>query len=103
MREANDLAECVHEVLREVIDPEIGINIVDVGLVYDVSIDEAGIARITMTTTTKGCPATSYLKDGAREAARSVAGVQGVEVQITYDPPWTPGMMSDVANNLLGF
>lgn len=102
MSDANHLAQSVREALREVIDPELGCNIVDVGLVYDISIDEGGIARITMTTTTKGCPATNYLKEGAGEAAQSVAGVQGVDVQLTYDPPWSLNMMSDVANDILG-
>ena len=103
MSEANDLVQSVREALRDVIDPELGMNIMDVGLVYDISIDEEAIARITMTTTTKGCPATNYLKEGAGEAAQSVAGVKGVDVQLTYDPPWSPDMMSDVANNLLEY
>lgn len=102
MNGANDLTQRVREALREVIDPELGFNIVDIGLVYDISIDEGGIARITMTTTTKGCPATSYLKEGAGAAAQSVAGVQGADVRLTYDPPWSPDMMSEVAGGILG-
>ncbi|WP_296709301.1 metal-sulfur cluster assembly factor [Rhodoblastus sp.] len=102
MSEANDLVQGVREALREVIDPEIGFNIVDIGLIYDISVDEGGIVRITMTTTTKGCPATNYLWEGAGEAAQSVAGVQGVDVLLTYDPPWSPDMMSAVANDILG-
>ncbi|MCS3725332.1 metal-sulfur cluster assembly factor [Bradyrhizobium betae] len=102
MTDASGLVERVRAALREVIDPEIGFNIVDIGLVYDVAIEEDGVARISMTTTTKGCPATNYLRDGAGEAAQSVAGVHWADVQLTYDPPWTPEMMSPAAKNYLG-
>ena len=97
-----DLVERVRTALREVIDPEIGFNIVDLGLVYDVAVAEDGVARISMTTTTMGCPATNFLKDGAGEAAQSVAGVRLVDVQLTYDPPWGPDMMTQAAKDYLG-
>lgn len=83
----------VTDALRLVIDPELGRNIVDLGLVYDVGIEAGGVAAITMTTTTRGCPATNYLRDGATQAAASVAGIESVDVTLTYDPPWTPQMM----------
>jgi metal-sulfur cluster biosynthetic enzyme len=102
MRDADALAERVREALREVIDPEIGFNIVDIGLVYQIAIEDGGIARVTMTTTTRGCPATSYLRDGAGEAAQSVEGVEWADVKLTYDPPWTSEMMSSVAKDYLG-
>jgi metal-sulfur cluster biosynthetic enzyme len=102
MSAANDLVERVREALREVIDPEIGFNIVDIGLVYDIAIEASGVARIIMTTTTRGCPATNYLRDGTGEAAQSVDGVQWAEVRLIYDPPWTPEMMSRVAKEHLG-
>lgn len=102
MSDANTLVEKIREALREVIDPEIGFNIVDIGLVYDIAIEDDGIARVTMTTTTRGCPATNYLRDGAGEAAQSVGGVHWADVRLTYDPPWTPEMMSRVAKEYLG-
>jgi len=102
MSDANDLVERVRDALREVIDPEIGFNILDIGLVYDIAIEEGGVARIIMTTTTRGCPATNYLRDGAGEAAQSVDGVHWAEVRLTYDPSWTPEMMSRVAKEHLG-
>jgi metal-sulfur cluster biosynthetic enzyme len=102
MRDADALAERVREALREVIDPEIGFNIVDIGLVYQIAIEDGGIARVTMTTTTRGCPATSYLRDGAGEAAQSVEGVEWADVKLTCDPPWTSEMMSSVAKDYLG-
>lgn len=102
MSDLDDLAERVREALRRVIDPEIGFNIVDIGLIYDIVIEEGGCARITMTTTTMGCPATDYLRDGAGEAAQNVEGVRGADVTLTYDPHWTPDMMSPVAKEYLG-
>lgn len=96
------LVELVKDALRLVIDPELGYNILDLGLIYDVAIDEDGTARITMTTTTRGCPATGYLADGAEDAAASVAGVKLVDVHLTYDPPWTPARMSAEAKRHLG-
>ncbi len=102
MSDENVLGQRVREALRDVIDPEIGFNIVDIGLVYDIAIEDGGIARVTMTTTTRGCPATNYLRDGAGEAAQSVDGVEWVDVRLTYDPPWMPEMMSRVAKDYLG-
>jgi metal-sulfur cluster biosynthetic enzyme len=97
-----DLAERIREALRQVIDPELGYNIVDLGLVYDVAVEEGGVVCVTMTTTTPGCPATSYLKGGAGERASSVPGVELVDVKITYEPRWTPEMMSQEAKTHLG-
>ncbi|MDE2379948.1 metal-sulfur cluster assembly factor [Bradyrhizobium sp.] len=102
MTDDSDLVERVRTALRTVIDPEIGLDIVEIGLVYDIAVEEEDVVRISMTTTTMGCPATSYLRDGAGEAAQSVAGVHAVDVQLTYDPPWTPDMMSADARNYLG-
>lgn len=102
MSEANDLVERVRAALREVIDPEIGFNIVDIGLIYDIAIEPDGVALVTMTTTTRGCPATDYLTNGACEAAQAVADVQGADVVLTYDPPWTPDMMTPAAKEYLG-
>jgi metal-sulfur cluster biosynthetic enzyme len=99
---AENLAERIREALRRVIDPELGYNIVDLGLVYDVDVADGGGAVVTMTTTTRGCPATSYLKDGARDAAWSVPAVEFVDVKLTYEPPWTPQMMSAEAKRHLG-
>jgi metal-sulfur cluster biosynthetic enzyme len=93
--------EKVEEALRLVIDPELGYNIVDLGLVYAVLVN-AGVVNIVMTTTTRGCPATNYLKEGARDAAWSVPGVESVDVVLTYDPPWEPEKMSPAAKAHLG-
>ncbi|MGN6145957.1 MAG: metal-sulfur cluster assembly factor [Mesorhizobium sp.] len=94
--------EKVIEALRLVIDPELGYNIVDLGLVYAVLVNDGGVVNIVMTTTTRGCPATNYLKEGARDAAWSVPGVEFVDVALTYEPPWEPEKMSPAAKTHLG-
>ena len=99
---AEDLVERIKDALRLVIDPELGYNIVDLGLIYRVAVEDGGVARITMTTTTRGCPATGYLKDGARDATWAVPAVEFVEVELTYEPLWTPEMMSAEAKEHLG-
>ncbi len=97
-----DAVEPVREALRRVIDPELGWNIVDLGLVYEVAVEEGGVVHITMTTTTPGCPATNYLKRGAGEAASDVPGIEFVDVQLTYEPRWMPEMMSPEAKAHFG-
>lgn len=99
---AADLADKITDALRLVIDPELGYNIVDLGLVYDVVVGPGGAARVTMTTTTRGCPATNYLKQGAHESASSVLGIESVDVELSYEPPWTPQMMSAAAKQHFG-
>lgn len=98
-----DLVGRIREALRIVIDPELGHNIVDLGFIYDIAIEEGGIARITMTTTTKGCPATGFLREGVSNSAWSVPGVEFVDVKLSYDPPWTSQMISPEAKADLGF
>lgn len=92
----------IENALRLVIDPELGCNIVDLGLVYVIAVGDRGDARILMTTTTRGCPASSYLKEGVQQAAGGVPGVASVEVTLTYDPAWTPEMMKPGAREHLG-
>ncbi len=94
--------ERAREALRTVIDPELGYNIVDLGLIYEVSIDDAGMAHVLMTTTTRGCPATSYLQEGARESVAQLPGIVGVEVVMTHDPEWSPQKMTPEARRYLG-
>lgn len=100
--EEHPLAARVREALRQVIDPELGCNIVDLGLVYDIAVTGDGVVSITMTTTTTGCPATGYLVEGTRECTAGVDGVGGVEVHLTYEPEWSHELMSSEAKALLG-
>lgn len=97
----NGIGDEVREALRGVIDPELGENVVDLGLIYSLAVAD-GVARIEMTTTTKGCPATSYLKQAVEAAAWEVPGIDFAEVTLTYEPPWTPEMMSAAARSSLG-
>lgn len=81
--------EQITEALREVFDPELGMSVVDLGLIYDVAID-AGRVRITMTLTTQGCPLHDSMTEWVRQAVGRIPGVEDVVVVIVFDPPWTP-------------
>ena len=96
------LTGLIHYALRQVIDPELGYNIYDLGLIYDVDIDDGGAVRLLMTTTTPGCPATAYLKGGADQAVSSVSGVESVYVELTHEPRWSPALMSAEAKAHFG-
>lgn len=85
----DDLQQAVTAALRQVVDPETGHDIVSMGLVYGVTIQGAN-ASITMTTTTRGCPLSEMLRQGAEAAVLGVTGVTQASVALTWDPPWTP-------------
>ncbi len=96
------LIEQVKQALRTVVDPELGFNIFDLGLIYEVTADTTGTVHVQMTTTTRGCPATGYLQEGACNAVKQISQVVAVEVDLVYDPPWTPEKMSPAAKLHLG-
>lgn len=98
----DQITERIREALRVVIDPELGENIVDLGFVYDIAVSD-GAARIMITATTPGCPATSFLKEGARVAAAAVSGVVSADVAMTFEPPWTPSRIEPAVRASLGF
>ena len=89
--------------LKDVYDPEIPVNIYDLGLVYNVDVDENNKANIIMTLTSPGCPVADMLVDDVRQAALAVDNVQEVEVELTFDPPWDKSMLSEEARIELGF
>lgn len=89
------------ERLRTVVDPEIGVNIVDLGLVYECDA-HAGVAHVLMTTTTPACPIGSFLEDGIRWALLDVPGIVDVEVELTHEPAWSPALMTPDARRRLG-
>lgn len=82
-------AERVTQALRTVFDPELGLSVVELGLVYGIEI-EGGIVRVTMTLTSPGCPIRDVMPGWVREAVMSIPGVERVDVALTFDPPWTP-------------
>ena len=101
---ADFTAEQARDNLKNVYDPEIGINIVDLGLVYDIGLSGEGAVAIRMTLTTPGCPLGRYLADSVTGTLRDVPGVTGVDVRVVWDPPWDPdAMMSDWAKDQLGW
>lgn len=86
--------EQILDALRQVIDPELGCNIVDLGLVYSLQIAD-GKVRVTMTLTTPGCPMHESISQGAQTAVLGLEGVTDVEVELVWDPPWGPFMMTE--------
>ncbi len=95
-------AEQVREALKECFDPEIPVNIVDLGLIYNVEITPTQEAVITMTLTTPGCGMAYQIAMGAKAKAMSVAGVKDAKVTVVWEPKWTPEMMSEAAKKKLG-
>ena len=85
--------EQVTEALREVFDPELGMSVVDLGLIYDVRID-GGRIGITMTLTAEGCPLHDAMSEWVRQSVGTIPGVEEVAVAITFDPPWTPDRLT---------
>ncbi|HET9107796.1 MAG TPA: metal-sulfur cluster assembly factor [Steroidobacteraceae bacterium] len=102
MQDASSLTrEYVLDALREVIDPELGYNIVDLGLIYDLEV-ERGVIRALITMTTPGCPAQDYILSGVYERTRSLPGAPQVEIDLIWDPPWSPQKMTPVAKAHFG-
>ena len=95
-------AEDVQEVLRDVIDPELGLDFVELGLIYDVEI-EGGNVKITYTLTTPACPIGPQVSEQIEEYVSELDGVEQVEPVMTFSPPWTPERMSEDAKFALGF
>jgi len=92
-----ELIDKVWSALEEVHDPEVGVNIVDLGLVYDVQADEQQQVAIKLTMTTPHCPLQGMIVDQVADKVRQIPGVKDVQVQLVWDPPWTPAKMTDRA------
>ncbi|MCE8510770.1 SUF system Fe-S cluster assembly protein [Ruegeria pomeroyi] len=99
----HDLYEPVVEACRTVYDPEIPVNIFELGLIYTVEISGENEVRVIMTLTAPGCPVAGEMPGWVAAAVESVPGVKSVEVEMTWDPPWGMEMMSDEARLELGF
>jgi metal-sulfur cluster biosynthetic enzyme len=94
--------EEVTEALKQVEDPELGMDIVDLGLLYDVEIEGPKV-KVIHSLTSMGCPAGPMIQESIHDVTAQVPGVEEVEVELTWDPPWTPDKMSDDAKFILGF
>ena len=91
------------EGIKTVYDPEIPVNIYELGLIYEVDVQEEGKVHVLMTLTAPACPAAEFIPEEVKEKAMGVEGVEEVDVEITFDPPWTKEMMSEEAMLELGF
>ncbi len=98
MPSQNDLLEA----LRQVEDPELGMDVVDLGLVYEVEVEGAKV-KIIYSLPSMGCPAGPLIAGDMERVSREVPGVEDVELELVFDPPWTPDRMSDDAKFILGF
>jgi len=96
------LKPAILDAVRTVFDPEIPVNILELGLVYDVWVDAASVAGIRMTLTAPGCPAAQSLPVEVAQKVKGVAGVADAKVDVVWDPPWTKDRMSDAAKLQLG-
>jgi len=94
--------ETIRELLHAVIDPEIGIDIVELGLLREVEVD-AGAVRVRFTVTTPACPLSSYIEDEIRACLWQLPGLTEITVELTHDPPWDPEQMSALAREELGW
>ena len=94
--------EQVFDALRAVEDPELGMDIVELGLVYDVEVEGPKV-KVIHTLTSMGCPVGPMIQENIDEIARAMPDVEDVEVELTWDPPWSPEKMSDDAKFILGF
>lgn len=90
-------ADAIWSALEEVLDPEVGVNIVDLGLVYEVDVDEQGQAKIDMTLTIPQCPLADEIVKSVKEAAAAISGVKDVNVSLVWEPKWSPARMNDRA------
>jgi FeS assembly SUF system protein len=97
-----DLYEAIVDALKEIYDPEIPVNIYDLGLIYAVEVDGEGAAVVTMTLTTPHCPVAESMPGEVELRVSSVPGVRDAEVNLVWDPPWDPAKMSDEARLELG-
>lgn len=96
------LREQVIQQLRECYDPEIPVNIYDMGLVYDIDIQDNGSVSIQMTLTSPMCPVAGSLPIEVQERVKSIPGVSSVQVDLVWEPPWSPDMLSEAAKLELG-
>ena len=89
--------EQIIEEIRKIYDPELPVNIYELGLIYDVTVENENFAKIKMTLTTPNCPVAESLPNEVKEGAMQVEGIENVDLELVWDPPWNKDMMSDAA------
>ena len=97
-----DLEQRVVGALKKIYDPEIPVNIHDLGLIYSINVGSDGLVQVTMTLTAPACPVAGTLPGEVERVVKSVDGVSEAKVDLVWDPPWNPGMMSKMARVMLG-
>jgi metal-sulfur cluster biosynthetic enzyme len=97
---ADDTA--IWNALSSILDPEFGLSIVDLGLVYSASVSD-GVVQVAMTLTTPSCPASNYIVEGARASLAALSGIREAHVNLVWNPPWTPAFLSESARESLGW
>lgn len=97
-----ELTEKIYEDLKSVYDPELNINVVDLGLIYNIEVTDEGSVKVIMTLTTPGCPLHDSISSGVRYSVQGIEGVRSVDVDIVWQPAWSPDKMSDEAKRMLG-
>ena len=102
MASVEAIKQSVVDVLKTVYDPEIPVDIYELGLVYDVNVEESGSVVVRMTLTSPMCPVAESLPPEVEEKVRGVAGVTDVKIDLVWEPPWTPSLMSEAARLELG-
>ena len=100
--DSDEIRAQVVEAIRSVFDPEIPVNIYELGLIYDIQVDPTGEVGIQMTLTSPNCPSAAYLPVEVETQARAVPGVTSAKVEVVWDPPWDQNRMSDAAKLQLG-
>ncbi|MBQ7209988.1 MAG: SUF system Fe-S cluster assembly protein [Paludibacteraceae bacterium] len=103
MNEFLEIEEKIVEMLKTVYDPEIPVNIYDLGLIYGVDIDDNGKVKIDMTLTAPSCPAADFLVEDVKQKVSSIEGVSDLDINLVFEPEWSKDMMSEEAKLTLGF
>ena len=99
----NILADAIVETLKTIFDPEIPVNIYEMGLIYEVKVDDEANAHVLMTLTTPNCPVAESMPEEVREKVQNIDGINEAQVELTFEPPWDKDMMSEAALLELGF
>ena len=102
MNEFLDIEEKIVAMLRTVFDPEIPVNIYDLGLIYKVDLQEGGVLNVDMTLTAPSCPAADFLVEDAKQKLSSIEGIKEVNINLVFEPAWSKDMMSEEAKLELG-